>query len=589
MSPLPVDPTSADLAPTDPVPVDPPRPHLDRRRFLQWTGALGAAFGVSAPSFAFTAAGAAPRALTPRQEASRFLAQATFGGDLELVDAVVAAGPAAWLDGQMALPVEPFIPRIFELFEDGTGGEDGLFLYFDWVWWEQVLTSPDVLRQRIAFVLSQMFVISRRTDELFDNSLATGAFWDVLARNAFGNFRDLLLEVALQPSMGMYLSHLNNRRSDPAVNRFPDENFAREVMQLFTIGLFELEPDGTRRLDAEGQPIPTYGNAEITEMAKIFTGLTLAPEDGEPVIFGEEWETLHLPMVMFEAEHEPGPKTLLGGFVVPAGQTGMEDIEMAIDHLFRHPNVGPFLGSHLIRFLVTSNPSPAYVARVAAAFDDNGGGVRGDMKAVIRAVLLDPEARNSANLEDPHFGKVREPLVRWVQLGRAFHATSDSGLFRHFGVLESGDDGEGGEGFESVFLAQYPLFAPSVFNFFSPTHQPAGPLADAGLVAPEMEIIHAYTSIATANAVFRALFEEEYISDLEETVWLDLDTEVDIAAEDPEALLDHLDLLLTYGTLSAATRTFLRDAILPLSEEPEEQVMTAIFLMMISPEYAVQR
>ncbi len=560
----------------------PQGPDLDRRRFLQGAGALGSAIAAGG---AGSALANGPSTLTERQQASRFLAQATFGGDLEMIDEVEADGPAAWLDAQMEMPSEPFLPEIFELIDENPD-EDETFFYFDWVWWQQVLTAPDVVRQRVSFTLSQIFVTSRRIDDLWDPAWANGAFWDVLAENAFGNFRDLLLEVALQPSMGLYLSHLYNRRSDPSINRFPDENFAREVMQLFTIGLFELNPDGTRKLDAEGQPIPTYGNAEITEMAKIFTGLTLAPEDDEPVEFGEEYDTLHLPMVMYEPEHEPGPKTLLNGFVVPAGQTGMQDIEMAIDHLFNHPNVGPFIGTHLIKFLVTSNPSPAYVAQVAAAFDDNGEGVRGDMKAVIRAVLLDAEARDPARIQDPHFGKVREPLVRWVQLGRAFHATSDSDLFRYFGGHEPG---EAESEAESVFLAQYPLFAPSVFNFFSPTHQPAGPLTDADLVAPEMEIIHAFTSIATINAIDRAVNEYEYLGSDNESIELDLEGEIETAEVDPDLLLDRLDLLLTYGTLSGSTGTILRDAILPLSDEPEEQVRLALYLMMICPEYAVQR
>ena len=560
----------------------PQGPHLDRRRFLQWTSALGATLGAAGSALAMSND---PSTLTERQQASRFLAQATFGGDLALIDGVEAAGPAAWLDAQMDLPAQPFLPQIFDLLEQSPD-DDETFYLFDWVWWQRAFTAPDVVRQRVAFALSQIFVTSRRADELWDPAWANGAFWDVLADNAFGNFRDLLLQVALQPSMGIYLSHLHNRRSDPVANRFPDENFAREVMQLFSIGLFELNPDGSQKLDADGEPIATYGNAEITEMAKIFTGLTLTPEEDEPITFGEEWDTLELPMIMYEPEHEPGPKFLLGGFEVPAGQTGMEDIEMAIDHLFQHPNVGPFIGTHLIKFLVTSNPSPAYVARVSAAFDDNGSGVRGDMKAVLRAILLDIEARDPAKIQDPHFGKVREPLVRWVQLGRAFHATSESGQFRYFGGHEPGEPAPTAE---SIFLAQYPLFAPSVFNFFSPFHQPVGPLNDADLVSPEMEIIHAFTSIATVNAIDRAVIEGDYLESDWDFVELDLGEEIEAAEIDVEQLLDHLDLLLTYGTLSDATRTIIRDAILPLSEEPEDQVRLALYLLMICPEYTVQR
>ncbi|MEL7058811.1 MAG: DUF1800 family protein [Acidobacteriota bacterium] len=557
-------------------------PRLDRRDFFKWTGAAGLA--AAAPAAAFGAPVGAP--LTARQRAARFLAQCTFGGDLALIDQVAATGLEAWLDAQLALPPSLVLPQVEMAFEADPEYDDQ-FAYCDWAWWENALTAPDIVRHRLVYTLSQIFVISRNEETLFDSAFAVGAYHDVLARHVFGNFRDLLLAVALQPSMGVYLSHLNNRRSDPSINRFPDENFARELMQLFSIGLYLLNSDGTRKLDAQGQPIPTYGNAEITEMAKIFTGLTLVPEGDLPVEFGMRWDTLHVPMMMYEPEHEPGPKTLLGGFVVPDGQTGMQDITMAIDHLAQHPNVGPFIGTHFIKFLVTSNPSPAYVARVAAAFDDNGSGVRGDLKAVWKAVLLDPEARGEANLSDPHFGKVREPFVRWMQLGRAFHATSASGRFRHFGGAVPGDDEDTRE---TNFMAQYPFFSPSVFNFFSPTHQPAGALTQAGLVAPEMEIIHAYTSIAMINAMDRAVLEEEYISDLWDfPVWLDLDQEIELVETGgPVALVDHLELLLTHGTLSAGTRQIVINAILPIAE-PFDQVTLAVYLMAISPEAAVQR
>ncbi|MEM8960879.1 MAG: DUF1800 family protein [Acidobacteriota bacterium] len=561
---------------------------LDRRLFLQGTGALGVTLGLGSIATAPVAA-SGPTPLTTRQRASRFLAQSTFGGDTALIDVVEAVGPAAWLETQMAMPRQTFLGDVLELMDSMP---DLLIYFFDWVWWKHVLTQPDVVRHRVTFALSQILVVGRQPEEIFEDSRASAAYWDVLAEHAFGNFKDLLLAITLQPSMGIYLSHLYNRRGDASINRFPDENFAREVMQLFSIGLFELEPDGSHKLDADGDSIPTYGNEQITEMAKIFTGLALDEEfPGQGIQWGDRGlQTRHLPMVMYEPEHEPGPKTLLNGFVVPAGQTGMQDIEMAIDHLFHHPNVGPFLGTHLIKFLVTSNPSPAYVARVSAAFADNGSGVRGDMKAVIRAILLDTEARDLANLQDPRFGKVREPLVRWVQLGRAFHATSPSGEYRHFSAAQTEPVPILPE-VESIFMAQFPLTAPSVFNFFSPIHQPTGPLADAGLVAPEMEIIHAYTSIATDNAIDRATFGQHYLQDYDpdNIIPLDLTTEIGIAQTDPETLIDHLDLILTYGTLTDATRTIIRDAILPLSATPDEQVRLALYLFMICPEYAVLR
>ena len=564
-------------------------PALSRRSFLQWSAAAGATVGLAGASGPHPAWAGTGTTLTPRQQASRFLAQSTFGGDLALIDQVENAGIESWLTSQFALPMNPILDEVIDLGENTS--EDGAFTYFDWIWWQRAMTAPDVVRLRIVYSLSQIFVIGRTEDVLYDTSAAVAGFFDALQRHAFGNFRDLLLDVALQPSMGIYLSHLWNRRSDPSLNRFPDENFAREVMQLFSIGLFKLNADGTRQLDGQGQPIPTYGNAEITEMAKIFTGLTFAPLDPEdPIVFGGDdiadvnfWA----PMVMYEPEHEPGPKHLLDGFVVPAGQTGMQDIEMAIDHLFQHPNVGPFFGRLLIQRLVTSNPSPAYIARVSAAFADNGSGVRGDLKAVLQAILLDPEARDPARIDDPHFGKVREPFVRWVQLGRAFHATSDSGLFRHFGGFEPTGESEGREDTE---LAQYVFFSRSVFNFYSPDHSPAGALADADLVAPELEIVHSYSAVSAANHFHRAILEEEYIFDGDDgLVWLDLDPELEIAEDGPVALVDHLDLLLTYGTLSNPSRQVLLDALLPLAENVEAQVHMALFLFSICPEAVVQR
>ena len=557
---------------------------LNRRRFMQWTGAVGAALGLSGTSEALALASKGTTALTAQQKASRFLAQSTFGGDLTLINEVTDTGIANWLDAQMALPPS-YLSLDVDTLLAATSEEGDQYFYFDWIWWQRAMTAPDQVRLRVAFALSQIFVVSRTIEEIFDTTDPLTSYHDLLMRHAFGNFRDLLRDIALHPAMGIYLSHAANRKSDPSLNRFPDENFAREVMQLFTIGLFELNSDGSQKLDPQGQPIPTYDNADITEMAKIFTGLTWAPEfPDEPIEFGEptNWG---LPMVMYEPEHEPGPKTPLGS-TVPGGQTGMQDIEAAIDILFNHPNVGPFIGRLLIQRLVTSNPSPAYVARVAARFDDNGSGVRGDMRRVIRTILLDPEALDDTHIDDPHFGKVREPFTRWVQLGRAFHATSPSGKFRHFGIGEPGEPEDIGD---YGPLAQYPFFSPSVFNFYSPNHQPAGALANADLVAPELEIVHSYTAVATMNHYHRAIHEGDYILDIEDFVGLDLSTEIALAASNPTALVDHLDLLLTYGTLSTTSRQTILDAILPLSEEPEDQVLMALFLMVTCPEYAVQR
>jgi uncharacterized protein (DUF1800 family) len=465
-------------------------------------------------------------------------------------------------------------------------------------WWQQAMASPDLVRQRVALALSEIFVISERFDRLYIAPDGRASYYDMLLRNAFGNYRDLLMDVTRHPAMGMYLSHLNNRKSDPALNRFPDENYAREVMQLFSIGLYELNPDGSRKLDAAGQPSPTYDNGDITEFAKIFTGLG---PGGDGDTFGRElgFDTT-IPMRMYDEWHEPGEKHLLNGVVVPAGQSGLDDLEAAVDVLFHHPNVGPFLGRLLIQRLVTSNPSPEYIARVAAAFGDNGSGERGDMKAVIRAILLDPEA-SGANA-GPHYGRLQEPFVRYVALCRMFRASSASGLFINSGF------------YADSFLNQHAGASPSVFNFFLPDYQPSGPIGDAGLVAPEFQITTDSTLIGMANLVLavtplgrpmaspieQALLEcahgqatcdhiPDWLRDVtgQNVVRLDFSEEDEVAG-DVEALLDHLDIVMTHGTLSESTR----EALIPfLRAIPEGafslRVRWAVVLLMMSPDYVV--
>jgi uncharacterized protein (DUF1800 family) len=459
------------------------------------------------------------------------------------------------------------------------------------------MAGPDPVRQRIALALSEIFVISERFDLLFISPDGRASYYDMLLRNAFGNYRDLLMDVTRHPAMGLYLSHLNNRKSDPAVGRFPDENYAREVMQLFSIGLFELNLDGSRKLDAAGRPIPTYDNDDITEFAKIFTGLG---PGGLGDTFGRElrFDTT-APMRMYDEWHEPGEKKLLGGVVVPAGQTGSRDLEDAVDVLFQHPNVGPFFGRFLIQRLVTSNPSPEYIARVASKFNDNGSGVRGDMKAIIRAILFDPEA--SGESAGPRYGRLQEPFVRYVALCRMFRASSASGLFINSGF------------YADVFLNQHAGAAPSVFNFFLPDYQPSGAIGEAGLVAPEFQITTDSTLIGMANFAMGItllgnpmtnpadsevgqclaagtcdhLPEFLYEPIGQNVVRLDLSEEEKVA-DDVNALLDHLDIVMTYGTLSDNTR----EALIPVVAAVPESVLhwrvrTAVGLLMMSPDYVV--
>jgi uncharacterized protein (DUF1800 family) len=507
------------------------------------------------------------------ESAARLLDRTTFGADYALIESVAQEGNQVWLDRQFTLPASnhlPVVTRYGDLYGYEVNANPPPGTYRRFAWWERTLTAPDQLRQRVAYALTQVFVVSDNVDDLFINPLGLASYYDTLLAHAFGNFRDLLYAVTLHPVMGIYLSHVNNGKSDPVANTFPDENYAREVMQLFSIGLFELNADGSQKLNASANPIPTYDNDDIQEFAKIFTGLSYGPaQQGGASFFGKQAPVLHVPMVMFDAFHEPGEKRLLNGVVVPAGQTGIEDISDAIDNLFNHPNVGPFIGRLLIQRLVTSNPSPAYVGRVAAAFAGGGGMPRGDMRAVLRAVLLDPEAVSGI--------KLREPFLRYVQLNRAVPATSDDGTYPGLGYVAQ------------FLLQQHVLSAPSVFNFYSPNYSPAGELGNSGLFAPEFQITTDSTVVGLANLMAYAIYTDQSIDTPQgfPAIRLDLSA-LEALADDPVALVDRLDLLLAAGAMNDATKQAIRDAITPVANDLPGRVRLALYLAAISPATAVQ-
>lgn len=506
-------------------------------------------------------------------EASKLLARSTFGADFDDIDSVAREGAEAWFDRQIALPPslhEPIVRRYLAEygFDINANPPPGTFRRF--AFWERALTAPDQLRQVVAHALTQIFVVSDNVDVLFINPLALSSYYDTLLTHAFGNYRDLLRAVTLHPAMGVYLSHVNNARANPAANTFPDENYAREVMQLFSIGLFELNPDGSQRLDGAGRPIPTYDNDDIQEFARIFTGLSYGPnQPGGASYFGNPQPVLHVPMRMFDDHHEPGEKRLLNGQVVPAGQSGMADIDAAIDNLFNHPNVGPFFGRLLIQRLVTSNPSPEYVARVAAAFDGDGAQPRGDMVRLLRAILFDSEA--DAGI------KLREPFLRYVAMNRALGATSDNGTFP-------------GLGFIVQFLTQqHVLSAPSVFNFYSPGFQPPGELGAAGLTAPEFQITTESTVVGVTNLMAYALYGDRSIDTPDGFTRIRLSLgEYESLAANAGDLLDRIDLVFFAGSMSTATRQAIADAIAPLGSDPAGRTRLALYLALISPDHAVQ-
>jgi len=523
---------------------------------------------------------------------SRFLSQASLGANYATITQVANMGEAKWLEQQFATALSPITPyskalieageKIYYQYEPQLGEEAAMEMVMDRLgdperfyinaWWTQAVTAPDLVRHRVATALSEIFVVSNRVEEIGTMTFPIAHFYDTLLSHSFGNYRELLKAVTLHPTMGVYLSHLNNAKADPAKSTFPDENYAREVMQLFSIGLFELNPDGSLKKDELGQAIATYDNKDIREFAKIFTGLSYGGEDAH---FGnqEPGNDVYLePMQMFEQHHQQGQKTLLNNVVLPEGLTGMQDVEAAINNLFNHPNVGPFFGKLMIQRLVTSNPSPAYVSRVTQAFNGGKGKPRGDMKNLLRSILLDPEARNSST--HANFGRLREPFLRIVHLTRAFNAQSHDRTFND-------------NGFEFETMIQQSIFAsPSVFNFFQPGYAPNGIIKESGLVAPEFQITNSSTILGVKNYLYDALLAATPLTPVGQLPVARLDlAQEEALAGDAELLLDRLDTVLTYGTLTNSSRLAIKGAIQPLDTN-RQKVLMAIYLIMISPDYA---
>ncbi|WP_309387156.1 DUF1800 family protein [Cerasicoccus frondis] len=577
------------------------------------TLASGADYAVGSPSVAtITILDDAADSPTAR-EASRFLAQATYGPTNDLIAEVQTVGIDAWVEDQFTMPIGEHEPLLmvydWDLFGGAIGGPYSFHKML--AWWQQAMHAPDPLRQRIAFALSEILVISDTNGGLDGNAIGMLNYYDMLLEHSFGNYRELLEAVTYHPCMGVYLSHRGNLPADPSINRFPDENYAREVMQLFSIGLWMLNDDGTRQLDGTGEPIPTYDNDDITNLASVFTGMSWGQGDTEvwwefywPDTEDESWQYYTTPMTLWEGPysiwnselgqselhyyHEQGAKTVLG-VDLPANDSespdpdyAANDIDRALDVIFNHPNVGPFIGRLLIQRLVTSNPSNDYVARVTEAF--NGGGphnpseIRGDMKAVIRAILLDPEARDADMLDDPEHGMLRENYLRYVSLARAFNASSPSGEYPIFWV-----NGQFG---------QQPLSSPSVFNFFQPDYQPLGDIRNAGLVSPEFQILTAVTGITIPNQLRTGIENRlNWPQDAADYVTLDISPALALV-DDTDALLAYLDTLLTFGNMSPA----LYDSLKFMLSRPEYAsasdefiVESAIYLIVSSADAAVMR
>lgn len=537
--------------------------------------------------FAGGSAGAVSRA-----QAARFLMQASFGPTSEEIQRVQALGYAGWITEQMGLPMTRQTDYIQSIYADVTGprshsdycrggGDSDPFLFgnnMQTAFARAAIQGPDQLRQRVAFALSQILVASRRDANLENRCLGMASFYDIFVRHAFGNYEDVLMEVTMHPVMGRYLSHVGNQKADPSINRYPDENFAREVMQLFSVGLWELNPDGSRKVDGLGAPIPTYSNEEITQMARVMTGFWF---DGDSWGGGGWTEQDYAsPMSLHASRHDFGAKTLLRGFVIPARAATVEnaqrDVHDAIRHLFMHPNTGVFIGRQLIQFLVTDNPSSAYVQRVGQVFANNGLGARGDLAAVVRAILLDDEARAPVGVQAAGFGRLKEPVVRAMAMARVFGMQQSPDLLWW----------DWSDFFNES--RQSPTNSPSVFNFYRPEYRAPGLLTQQNLAGPVFQITDSYSSISFPNRLWLMLEEGFSLYD-QYRFPLDLARESALAAS-PERLMDHLNLLLCAGQMKPATRSIILNA---LSQIPADQttarVRVAAYLALTCPEGAVMR
>ena len=535
-------------------------------------------------------------------DAARLLSQASFGPSPGDIAAVRQLGAAAWIDQQLALPPTRHLPVLQEVRASGQPVYQNVRTE---AWFRRALYAPDQLRQRMAFALSQIFVISDRSGGLEGNPFAMAQYYDLLLEHAFGSYRELLEAVTLHPAMGVYLSMLGNQKPDPESGIRPDENYAREIMQLFSIGLVMLEIDGTPR-DGDPsspgvQPIPTYDQEAIRGFAHVFTGWKWREcEDADE---DQPWEWQYCgprpeveagsgwlsPMRPVAYQHDHEAKTLLSyqgvgaGTVlqIPAGGDARSDLADALDTLAMHPNVAPFISRQLIQRLVTSNPSPAYVARVANVFNDDGHGGYGQLGAVLRAILLDPEARDAQLAAQPGYGKLREPLLRRTHVWRALSASSRSGRYFEWALQER--------------FGQAPLGSPSVFNFYFPHYSPPGEIAESGLVAPEFQITTDTAIVELSNdlagRVFYGYQGNPYPDD--DAMLVDLSPYTALA-DQPEFLIDRFDLLFMHGQMPPAMRGVLIDHVEGIGAQYNDdwrldRVRDALALILTSAQYAVQR
>ncbi len=590
---------------------------------LSWTPAIEGPTVLMAKAItsagAFTVSSVVNVAVAPhaKADAARLLTQATFGASQTEIDRVALMTPTAYLDEQFNTAQTSHLATVSS---DPTYPTAPYAAMMPSIW-KQYFEAPDQLRQRVVFALSQIMVISMNNNTIGDQACGSAKYLDWLGANAFGNFRSLLKDITLSPAMGEYLDMKGGAKADAVLGTIPSENFARELMQLFSIGTVMLNIDGSVQFDAmTGKPINTYSEATAQEVARALTGWNFAGQDQT-----KPWRWLYpdvpypsdaatgakactawsTPMEPWTATyrssddkrditggaHDAGAKTLLtypgsAAFSrnVPAGQTAMQDVDAVVDNIFNHPNIGPFIGEQLIVRLVTSNPSGAYVTRVANIFNNNGTGVRGDMKAVIRAILLDTEARAPRSTQPASYGKLREPVLRFTHMHRAFGAKMAGGNYSSIYDLGSSDS-----------LGQSPLHAGSVFNFYHPDYSPSGPLGQAQLFGPEFEITNSATISGFMDFSKYGIIGgfNQSATDPNARLLPVYDSYIALA-DDPPAMIDAMSLTLLSAGISAQFRAQLIDMVSKINQTPAtaqatERFKTALWLIMNSPEYSIQK
>jgi uncharacterized protein (DUF1800 family) len=527
------------------------------------TGTTSLSVSVMNPSPGAAASNAVSAAIyvTTVATAARLLDQSTFGPSLATIRQVQSTGVDAWITQQFNTPDTPLanipspLPALCLSANTPTNCEES-------EWWQTVLTGPDQLRQRVAFALSEIFVISSDTD----NATTITYYHNTLAQDAFTNFYTVMHDVSTSPGMGAYLNMLNSAKA-PA-GEIPNENYARELMQLFTIGLNMLNDDGSLQLDGSGNPIPTYTQAQVQEFAAAYTGWTYATSTGGvPTKFPNNTANYLAPMVAVETAHDMTAKTLLNGTMLPAGQTAEADLQGALTNIFNHQNVGPFVCQQLIQHLVTSTPSPAYIARVSAVFANNGSGVRGDMQAVIRAILEDPEARAGDTDSTYDGGHLREPMLWMTNFLRAVGFTNTDANSSYFSLSNYSNN-----------LSERPYRSGSVFNFFPPSYV----IPQTTLNAPEFDLEN------SATAILRLSLADSFVNNKITSFTIDLSATSplgQLAAASPGQMVDMLGTILMHGQMPSDMRTEILSAIGGLGTA--QQVRVATYLVITSSQYKV--